>query len=83
MIPLVILVLKGLIAVVIIDALASWVVQSPRHFPRNVTGLVSDPLCEPVRALVKPQMTGGIDFSPLVVIVLLQLCIGLVAGMGS
>ena len=82
MIPLVILVFKALIWVVILDALASWVVRSPGQFPRNLTGLIADPLCAPVRAVVKPGVTGGIDFSPLVVIILLQVCIGLVAGAG-
>ncbi len=76
------LVLRGLVWLVIIDALASWVVRNPSQFPRNLTRQIAEPLCAPVQKVLSPRMTGGIDFSPLVVIIVLQFAIGLVTQAG-
>ena len=76
---MIILVLETLVWVVIADALLSWVVRSPLAFPRNITRLIAEPLCAPVQAVLSPRVTGGIDFSPLVVILILQFAMSLVA----
>jgi uncharacterized protein YggT (Ycf19 family) len=75
---MIILALKALVSVVIIDAVLSWVVKSPLAFPRNLTRVIAEPLCAPVQMVLSPRLTGGIDFSPLVVILILQFAIGLV-----
>jgi YggT family protein len=82
MIGIITLVLRGLIWLVIIDALLSWVVRNPMQFPRNYTRMIVEPLCAPVQKLLSPQVTGGIDFSPLVVIIVLQFAVGFVARAG-
>ncbi|MEM7675492.1 MAG: YggT family protein [Myxococcota bacterium] len=64
----VVFVLQGLGWLVIVDAVASWVVPDPRSFPRNVTSPLLDPMYAPIRAILKPSMTGGIDFSPMILI---------------
>ncbi len=76
---IIILTLRALVWVVIADAVLSWVVRSPLAFPRNVTHVIAEPLCAPVKAVLSPRLTGGIDFSPLVVILILHFAISLVA----
>jgi YggT family protein len=65
-------ILDILVWLVIIDAVLSWVMPDKSQFPRNVTSTLTDPLYAPVRAILNPEKTGGIDFSPLVLILLLQ-----------
>ena len=65
----VIFALKALSFLVLADTILSWVVRDPESFPRNLTSAIAEPLCRPVRRLLDPNRTGGIDFSPLVVIV--------------
>jgi YggT family protein len=64
--------LSLLSVIVIADALLSWVLPDPNRPPRSLTRAVAEPLTAPVRALIRPDMTGGIDFSPLVVILVLH-----------
>jgi YggT family protein len=68
--------IQGVIALVIIDAVLSWFVRSPRDFPRSVTSTLTDPLYQPFRALLPPERTGGIDVSPMLLIFALQLLAG-------
>jgi len=60
--------LQGLQWIVIIAALVTWVNPDPRNpivrFLRGVT----EPLFKPVRRLVPPSRTGGIDLSPIFVL---------------
>ena len=53
--------------IVLIDAISSWVV-GPNQFPRSLTGPLTDPLYRPLRAIFDPQKMGGMDISPLVLI---------------
>ena len=53
----------------IIDALLSWV-MAPDAFPKSLTTTMLEPLYKPIRRLV--SFGGGIDFSPFVLIVLLN-----------
>ena len=79
---IIVLVLQGLVWLVIVDALLSWVVRNPAQFPRNMTRMIAEPLCAPVQKILSPQLTGGIDFSPLVVILVLNYAIRLIARAG-
>ncbi len=58
--------------VIIAAALISWVSPDPRNpivmFLRQVT----EPVLAPVRRLLPPWRTGGLDFSPLIVIIAIQ-----------
>jgi YggT family protein len=58
--------------VIIAAALITWVTPDPRKpivmFLRQVT----EPVLAPVRRLLPPWKTGGLDFSPLIVILAIQ-----------
>jgi YggT family protein len=58
--------------VVLADALLSWVAPNKENFPRSLTSQLADPLCAPFRALIGPERTGGMDLSPIAVMILLQ-----------
>ncbi len=68
--------------IVVIDAISSWFVKDPGRFPRSLTGLITAPLYKPVHAVLKPEKMGGIDISPMVVILLLQGLANLLARSG-
>lgn len=59
--------------VIIAAAVMSWVNPNPRNpivmFLRRVT----EPVLEPVRRLLPPWKTGGLDLSPLLVIIGIQI----------
>lgn len=65
------LVITGITWLIIIDAISSWVV-GPDQFPRNLTSTLTEPLYRPIRAVLDPAKMGGLDLSPLVLIVGLQ-----------
>ena len=73
-------VLQAITWIVIVDALSSWIVRDPSRFPRNITGPILDPLYRPIRAVVKPEALGGIDLSPIILIVGLRLIAGALVG---
>jgi YggT family protein len=58
--------------IIIAAALISWVNPDPRNpivmFLRRVT----EPVLEPVRRLLPPWKTGGLDLSPLIVLIAIQ-----------
>ncbi len=58
--------------VVIAAALITWVSPDPRNpivmFLRQLT----EPVLAPIRRLLPPWKTGGLDFSPLIVIIAIQ-----------
>jgi YGGT family. len=56
--------------IIIIDALLSFVL-SPYHPVRTAFDRIVNPLLEPIRRIVPPIM--GMDFSPVVLLLLLQL----------
>lgn len=62
-------VLKGLI---IVDVVLSWVMQ-PDKFPRSLTSAITDPLYAPIRAILRPEVMGGLDLSPLIILGLIHL----------
>jgi YggT family protein len=58
--------------IIIAAALISWVSTDPRNpvviFLRQVT----EPVLAPVRRLLPPWKTGGLDLSPLIVLIIIQ-----------
>ena len=58
--------------VVIADAVLSWI-QRPDQAPRRFTAMMTDPIYRPLRKILNPQKTGGLDLSPLLVLVGIQL----------
>jgi len=71
--------LQAVTVVIILDAVLSWV-QAPAAFPRSLTSSMTAPLYAPIRAVLSPQKTGGIDFSPLVILMALQLLSNVLRG---
>jgi YggT family protein len=65
------LALQGLMWWVIADAVLSWF-QSRDSMPRKLTSAVTEPLYAPIRKVLDPSRTGGLDLSPMVVILAIQ-----------
>ncbi len=59
--------------VIIIRALISWVSPDPRNPIVQILGKLTEPVLKPLRRLVPPRMTGNIDVSPILAILLIQL----------
>ncbi|MDP6931902.1 MAG: YggT family protein, partial [Myxococcota bacterium] len=71
-VQLVILALDVVTFIIIGDAVLSWI-QAPTAVPRVWTRKLTEPLYAPIQAVVSPRITGGIDLSPIVVLVVLHL----------
>jgi YggT family protein len=71
MIELIAIILRGLQILIIVDAVLSWMMPAER-FPRSLTTQITAPLYAPVRAILKPEKTGGLDLSPLLILLLIQ-----------
>lgn len=65
----VLLLLRVLSMVMVMEVILSWVVPNAEAFPRNITHALTEPLCRPLRALISPESLGGLDVSPMLVIV--------------
>ena len=65
---------------IFVHVVLSWVKPDTTEFPRNLTSQVTEPLYSPIRAIINPQALGGLDISPLLVILLLQFMERLVLG---
>ena len=72
--------LRVLEIVLIADAVLSWVLPNKDQFPRSLTSQIADPLCAPFRRLMGGM--GGIDFSPLIALIVLQVMRGMLRGSG-
>jgi YggT family protein len=64
---------KLLTGFVILDAVLSWIIPDPSRFPRNITDRITRPVYTPIRRILRPEKTGGLDLSPLIVIVGIQM----------
>jgi uncharacterized protein YggT (Ycf19 family) len=76
----VLLALQALSALVLVDAVLSWVMREDQ-FPRSITTRITDPLYAPIRKLIDPGKTGGFDLSPLIVLLAIQGIRSLLIGM--
>jgi YggT family protein len=65
--------------VIVVDAVLSWI-QRPHEAPRKFIVQLTDPLYAPFRALISPEKTGGIDLSPLALLLLIRLARTMIAG---
>ncbi len=70
--------INGVMAVIIADAVLSWVQPDPDAVPRRYLVALTDPLYAPIRAIL--PSSGPFDFSPLVLLVLLSVLKGAVLG---
>ena len=58
--------------VIIAAALITWVSPDPRNPVVMFLRQVTEPVLAPVRRFLPPWKTGGLDFSPLIVILAIQ-----------
>lgn len=58
--------------VIIIRALISWVSPDPYNPIVQILHRVTEPVLRPVRRLIPPHKLGGLDLSPLVVLLAIQ-----------
>ena len=58
--------------VILVRAFISWVGPDPRNPIVIFLHRVTEPVLKPLRKLVPPQKLGGIDISPLIAILLLE-----------
>jgi YggT family protein len=73
MLQLVLSVLDIYTWVVIIRALISWVSPDPYNPIVQILARLTEPLQRPLRRLVPPHKLGGLDLSPLLLILVIQL----------
>lgn len=59
--------------VLLASVLLSWVPMDRDGGLVRFLDAVTAPVLDPVRAILRPEATGGIDFSPMVVLILLQM----------
>ena len=59
--------------VIIAAALITWLSLGPRNPLVMILRQVTEPVLAPARRLLPPWKTGGLDFSPLIVIFAIQL----------
>ncbi|MDP2625527.1 MAG: YggT family protein [Candidatus Rokubacteria bacterium] len=59
--------------VIIAAALITWVSPDPRNPVVQVLSRVTEPVLRPVRQLLPPWKTGGLDLSPLIVLIAIQI----------
>jgi YggT family protein len=58
--------------IIVIRALISWVSPDPYNPIVRALVAVTEPTLKPFRKIISPYKTGGIDFSPLFVFLILQ-----------
>ena len=57
---------------IVIAALISWVSPDPRNPIVQILYRVTEPILRPFRRILPPQKTGGIDISPIFVILIIE-----------
>jgi len=65
--------------VVIISVLLSWFIRDPYHPVRQGVDNLVRPLLDPIRRILPP--TGMIDFSPIVLLILIRVVANILAGL--
>jgi YggT family protein len=67
------LILVALEVLIVVDVVLSWVMPDNSKFPRSLTTQITDPLYAPIRAILQPSKMGGLDLSPMIVLLLIQM----------
>lgn len=65
--------------VVIIHVLLTWIIRDPYHPLRQSVDRLVQPLLDPIRRLLPP--TGMFDFSPIVLLILIQVLTNVLVGL--
>lgn len=68
MLDLIFMLLRLYTWVIVASALITWVSLDPRNPIVKVLRQITEPVLAPARRLLPPWKTGGLDFSPLIVI---------------
>lgn len=68
--------LNAIIWLIIADAILSWA-QTTDQMPRKLTSQITEQIYKPIHSIIPPKMTGGLDLSPILVIVVLKMLIGI------
>lgn len=68
MLDLIFMLLRLYTWVIVASALITWVSLDPRNPIVKILRQVTEPVLAPARRLLPPWKTGGLDFSPLIVI---------------
>ena len=63
-------VVQGLMLIILVNALLSWIHPRPNHPIVHLLEQVSGAMCNPVRRAI-PTVFGGMDISPMIVMLLL------------
>ncbi|MBK9645224.1 MAG: YggT family protein [Deltaproteobacteria bacterium] len=82
MVLVVISILKFLQVVIFVDVIASWLSPDPTTFPRRFTRMIVEPLYAPIYAILGRSQLGGLDFSPMIMLFLLNYIVGTLNGLG-
>ena len=73
MLDLIFMLLRLYTWVIVASALITWVSLDPRNPIVKILRQITEPVLAPARRLLPPWKTGGLDFSPLIVIFAIQL----------
>ena len=73
MLDLIFMLLRLYTWVIVASALITWVSLDPRNPIVKILHQITEPVLAPARRLLPPWKTGGLDFSPLIVIFAIQL----------
>ena len=73
MLDLIFMLLRLYTWVIVAAALITWVSLDPRNPIVKILRQITEPVLAPARRLLPPWKTGGLDFSPLIVIFAIQL----------
>ena len=68
MLDLIFMLLRIYTWVIVASALITWVSLDPRNPIVRILRQITEPVLAPARRLLPPWKTGGLDFSPLIVI---------------
>jgi uncharacterized protein YggT (Ycf19 family) len=82
MVVVVISLLRILQVVIFVDVISSWLAPDPTAFPRRFTRLIVDPLYAPIYAILGRSQLGGLDFSPMIMLLLLRFVEGKLIALG-
>lgn len=64
----ILLALELYLLVIAVDVMLGWVQPESGRWPRRATHVLTEPLQIPLRKVLFPRWTGGLDVSPLVLV---------------